>query len=319
VGAGALIRPAERSSAGRLYPSPRPETLNHDLPESPLPFHLSHSPVYPLPVLSIVLITHNEEANLARTLASVQPLVAGGKGEIIIVDSGSTDRTIEIAKSFGAKIFVADWKGFAAQKNSAIDKAQGDWILSLDADEELEPLLISELVGPRRETENPSPDCGLRLQREALQGDPTGYFIPRKNFFLGRWIKHGGFWPDPKLRLFRKGSARFEERLVHEDAKLIGVPGQLRGALLHHSYPTLSDYIDHMNRYSSLGAEMVVAKGHTRFRVLNIVFRPFFTFVYNYIFRLGFLDGREGFLLHIYHAVYVSWKYAKAWELSRRS
>jgi len=285
------------------------------------PFRLTQPQVYSLPVLlSVVLITHNEEANLARTLASVQPLVSDGKGEIIIVDSGSTDRTVEIAKSFGAKVFVEDWKGFAAQKNSAIDKAQGDWILSLDADEEMEPSLLNELIGPPQ-GENPSQrprESYLTMQHLARQGDPAGYFIPRKNFFLGRWIKHGGFWPDPKLRLFRRASARFEERLVHEDAILSsGVSGRLNGALLHHSYPTLSDYIDHMNRYSSLGAEMAVAQGHSRFSVLNIVFRPFLTFVYNYVFRLGFLDGREGLLLHLYHAVYVSWKYAKVWELVR--
>jgi len=105
---------------------------------------------------------------------------------------------------------------------------------------------------------------------------------------------------------------------VHETLKTDGYTARLkRGALIHHSYPTLSDYIDHMNRYSSLGAEMVFAKGNVRFSFINIVLRPLFTFIYNYFFRLGFLDGREGLLLHLYHAVYVSWKYAKAWELSR--
>jgi glycosyltransferase involved in cell wall biosynthesis len=296
---------------------------------------------------SVVIITFNEEANLARTLASVQPLVADGKGEIIVVDSGSTDRTVDIAKSFGAKVFVEEWKGFPAQKNSAIDKAQGKWILSLDADEEIETALLDELSflfkGPTI-----TDDSSMRFERaKALtylstrqtlqqmrsmmkaQGNPdsflvamTGYFVSRKNLFLGRWIKHGGFWPDRKLRFFQRGAARFEERLVHEDAKLSeGVSGQLRNALIHHSYPTLSDYIEHMNRYSSLGAEMVVAKanGIVRFSVINIVLRPLTTFIYNYFFRLGFLDGREGLLLHLYHAVYVSWKYAKAWELSRNS
>ena len=106
---------------------------------------------------------------------------------------------------------------------------------------------------------------------------------------------------------------------MHEDARLIeGISPQLNGALLHHSYPTLTDYIDHMNRYSSLGAEMAIAKGHRSFSVFNIVLRPWATFIYNYFFRLGFLDGREGLLLHLYHAVYVSWKYAKAWELARQ-
>ena len=149
--------------------------------------------------------------------------------------------------------------------------------------------------------------------------DFGGLWIPRKNEFLGRWIRHGGFWPDPKLRFFRRGRGRFESRAVHEDVLVEGITRQIQsGALLHHSYPTLSDYIEHMNRYSSLGAEMVVAKGKVRFSVINIVLRPLATFIYNYLFRLGFLDGREGLLLHLYHAVYVSWKYAKAWELSRQ-
>jgi hypothetical protein len=118
--------------------------------------------------------------------------------------------------------------------------------------------------------------------------------------------------------MVRKEVARFEPRLVHEDiATPAGAIAEIWSPILHHSYPTLSDYIEHMNRYSSLGAEMVVAKGKVGFSFVNIVLRPIFTFLYNYFFRLGFLDGREGLLLHLYHAVYVSWKYAKAWELSR--
>jgi glycosyltransferase involved in cell wall biosynthesis len=272
--------------------------------------------------LSVVIITYNEEASLPRTLESVMPLVRDGKGEIIVVDSGSTDGTVEIAKSFGAKVFVEEWKGYAAQKNSAIDKASGDWILSLDADEELESELVTELCEGSSAKPNGwslAMQHARDLAQESQRGVPVGFRIPRKNFFLGRWIRYGGFWPDPKLRLFRRGAARFEDRLVHEDAHLVeGTSGKLEHALLHHSYPALSDYIDHMNRYSSLGAEMVVAKGKVRFSFINIVLRPLFTFVYNYLFRLGFLDGREGLLVHLYHAVYVSWKYAKAWELSRK-
>ena len=285
--------------------------------------------------LSVVIITHNEESNLARTLESVRPLMADGKGEIIVVDSGSTDKTVEIAKSFGAKVFIEEWKGFAAQKNSAIDKATGDWILSLDADEELDhdlqQALADTLEGLERvavlsQQANAHPftvddaksdvayHAGVKLDNEF-----NGLCIPRKNEFLGRWVKHGGYWPDPKLRFFRRGSGKFENRAVHEDLHITGNTGQIRyGALLHHSYPTLSDYIEHMNRYSSLGAEMVVADGKVGFGVVNIVLRPLLTFIYNYFFRLGFLDGREGLLLHLNHAVYVSWKYAKTWELSRK-
>ena len=294
-------------------------------------------------ILSVVIITHNEEDNIGRTLASVRPLIADGKGEIIVVGPGSTDRTVEIAKSFGAKVFIEEWKGYAAQKNSAIDKAAGEWILTLDADEEVEQPLAMEIAVRLPSTRPNQPELLERVKQSrylitrqrirefkklAKEKGPTesgifaavtGFWISRKNEFLGRWIKHGGFWPDPKLRLFKRGLARFERRTVHEDAKLIdGISGRLKHSLRHHSYPTLTDYIDHMNRYSSLGAEMAVASGRRGFSLFNIVLRPIATFIYNYFFRLGFLDGREGLLLHLYHAVYVSWKYAKAWELANK-
>jgi len=261
--------------------------------------------------LSVVIITYNEEANLGRTLESVQPLVKDDQGEIIVVDSGSTDRTVEIAKAHGAKVFVEPWKGFAGQKNSAIDKASGEWILALDADEEINPGVkdgISRVLGPD----------------EGVYRTVSGAWISRKNYFLGRWMKHGGFYPDRKLRLLRRGKGRFEDRAVHETLQVDGPTVVLEHdydtldiAILHHAYPSLSSYIDHMNRYSSLGGEMAAAQGQRGFSLINIVLRPLATFIYNYFFRLGFLDGREGLLLHLYHAIYVSWKYAKAWESSR--
>jgi glycosyltransferase involved in cell wall biosynthesis len=281
--------------------------------------------------LSVVIITYNEEANIGRTLKSVLPLVANGHGEIIVVDSGSTDRTVEIARELGAKVFVEEWKGYAAQKNSAIAKASGNSILSLDADEELESGLVSEIatiVGvkpadPATSAVIGKPWC-LTLETPAPVRPPSaneihGYWIPRKNFFLGRWIRHGGFWPDRKLRLFRRGTGTIAERAVHEVVKVDGPTGRLQHALLHHAYPTLAGYTGHMNRYSSLGAEMAVADGYRGFSFVDIVLRPLATFIYNYFFRLGFLDGREGLLLNLYHAVYVSWKYAKVWELSRKT
>lgn len=287
-----------------------------------------------LMLISVVIITHNEEANIERTLESVKPLVGGGRGEVIVVDSGSTDRTVEIARRCGARVSVEEWKGFSSQKNSAIAKATGEWILSLDADEELEPVLRKAIVeildaiellrtlrkqkdAHRFAVEDAERDVENRV-RFIPDDNFAGFWISRKNEFLGRWMKHGGFWPDPKLRLFRRGSARFEERPVHETLKIEGRTGRVRdGALLHHSYPTVSDYIEHMDRYSSLGAQMVITK-HARPRILlDVVFRPPLTFFYNYILRLGFLDGREGLLLHANHAVYVFWKYAKAWELAR--
>jgi glycosyltransferase involved in cell wall biosynthesis len=254
--------------------------------------------------LSVVIITLNEEQNLGRTLESVKPLITDGQGEIIVVDSGSTDRTVEIAKSYGAKVFVEEWKGFAAQKNSAIEKAAGEWVLSLDADEEVEPELAREIRSALQASgaRNPESTCG--------------HWIPRKNYFLGRWIRHGGFWPDPKLRLFLKGKGSVEIRAVHETVKVDGGTPILKHALLHHAYPTLEIYLEHMRRYADLGAEML--KDKPRWWLwLNRWLNPPLTFFYNYVVRLGFLDGREGFLLHWNHRRYVGWKYAKALERSR--
>ncbi|HEX3986986.1 MAG TPA: glycosyltransferase family 2 protein [Acidobacteriaceae bacterium] len=248
--------------------------------------------------LSVAIITKNEEHNLARTLESVR-----WADEVVIVDCGSTDRTPEIARSFGAKFFVERWRGFGAQKNSAIARCSRDWILALDADEEVSGDLAQEM-------------------RTLLSGSPAqeAYFLPRRNFFLGRWIRHGGYYPDRKLRLFRNGTARFEESAVHETMRPAGAAGHLRGDLLHHAYPKLDAYIEHMNRYSWLGATQAVTRGKTSQNFLsfwwNVFLVPLATFKYNYFFRLGFLDGREGLLLHLYHSAYVSWKYAKAWEMA---
>jgi glycosyltransferase involved in cell wall biosynthesis len=255
--------------------------------------------------LSVAIITLNEEANLARTLATVQ-----FADEIILVDSNSTDRTTEIAQSFGAKIFVERWKGFAAQKNSAIDKCSSTWVLSIDADEELTPELQAEL-------------------RTLLQSeDPNeAYRVPVRHIVLHRPIRHGGYYPDLKLRLFRRhdpaapSPIRFAERAVHESIQCTRPIGLLHGDLLHHGYPTLETYIEHMNRYSTLGAEVLVSRerlsGNLVAFLTNVVAVPILTFFWNYVFRLGFLDGREGLLLHLYHSTYISWKYAKAWNLAR--
>jgi len=257
-----------------------------------------------MPLLSVAIVTLNEEETLARTLASV-----AWAEEIVVVDSGSTDRTAEIARSFGARVIEREWPGFAAQKNFAIAQCSGTWVLSLDADEELTPELQQEIK--RLLASNPPLDA---------------YYLKRRNYFLGRWIKHGGFYPDAKLRLFRRaganGTPMFGERAVHETITFDGKTGTLHFDLLHHSYPTLTDYIEHMNRYSSLGAEVLIAQKRASRSwiafVVNVLYAPQIMFQKNYILRLGFLDGREGLLLHLYHAVYTSWKYAKAWESARK-
>jgi glycosyltransferase involved in cell wall biosynthesis len=244
----------------------------------------------------VVVITHNEEANIRRTLESVLPLVSDGAGEIVVVDSGSTDRTVDIARELGANVWIEPWKGFAAQKNSALDKASGEWVLSLDADESVEGELVSGI--------------GQAMNNHVF----AGFYVRRNNYFLGRWMKHGGF-AERKLRLFRRDAGRFKDVPVHEVVEVNGRTGFIAaGAIRHDQYPTLESYIDHMNRYSSLGAEIAASKGHRSFSVVNIVLRPIATFFQKYFLKLGFLDGREGLLLCLYHSVYVSWKYAKAWE-----
>jgi glycosyltransferase involved in cell wall biosynthesis len=283
--------------------------------------------------ISVVIITLNEEENLGRTLKSVTPLVRDGRGEIIVVDSGSTDRTLEIARMHGAKIFSEPWKGFAGQKNSAMDKATGDWILQLDADESLEADLQEHLAKTldsldrfvkllRQQSVHHFMLEDAREELEKLiatnySDDFAGLWIPRKNFFLNRWIRHGGYYPDYKLRFVRRGSGNFEEYGAHPTIKVKGSTGRIHPALMHNAYPTLSGYIQHMNSYSSMGAKLLVQRGKGRFAIANILFRPAAQFIYNYFFRLGFLDGREGLLLHLYHAAYVSWKYAKVWEFAR--
>jgi glycosyltransferase involved in cell wall biosynthesis len=250
--------------------------------------------------LSVAIITLNEEAHLARTLASV-----AWADDLVVVDSGSTDRTEAIARSYGARFIREPWRGFAAQKNHAIDLCNSEWVLSLDADEVVTPELAASI-------------------QQVLGSSParTAYSVSRRNHFLGRWIRHGGYYPDTKLRLFPRGAARFKETPVHETAAFDGRVERLSGDLLHDAYPTLSGYLEHMQRYSTLGAAVALERGRTGqglFWFLDgVVLNPVVTFFYNYVIRLGILDGREGLLLHLYHSCYVSWKYAKAWERARR-
>jgi glycosyltransferase involved in cell wall biosynthesis len=250
--------------------------------------------------LSIAMIAMNEEANLRRTLESVQ-----WADEIIVVDSGSSDRTLEIAESFGAKTSYHAFGGHGEQKNVALDLCSGDWILLLDADEVLSPELQREI-------------------RELLEGEPKfeAYWIPRLNLYFGRWMRHGGFYPDRKLRLFKRGLARLSEGVgPHSTPQFAGPRGGLSGDMLHYAYPTMGIYLEHMNRYSSEIARLLHDRGKDSKSLpqfmWNAVLNPMATFVYNYFFRLGFLDGREGLILHINHSVYIHWKYIKAWRLGQ--
>lgn len=243
--------------------------------------------------LSVAIITFNEEANIRRTLESVR-----WADEIIVIDSGSTDKTIQICREYTEKVIHQDWLGFAKQKNLAIDRTNGDWVLSLDADEPIEGMLAEEI-------------------RDIIASPSAfdGYYIPRKTFFLGKQIRHGGWYPDYNLRLFRKGSGRFEERAVHEAIKAKGKVGRTGYAIEHYAYPDLASYMSSINKYSSLAVDVMAEKSIGFFKTssVNILLRPLFTFLLRYIFRLGFLDGKHGLILNLFHSYYVFAKYAKAW------
>jgi len=254
--------------------------------------------------LSVAMIAMNEEANLPRTLESVR-----WADEIIVVDSGSKDRTIEIAQSFGAKTSYHAFGGHGEQKNVALDLCTSDWVLLLDADEVLTEKLQNEIRS-------------LLECKDGREPKYSAYWIPRLNLILGRWMRHGGFYPDHKLRLFKRGSARLSEGVgPHSTPQHSEAKGTLKGDMLHYAYPTMAIYLEHMNRYSSEIAQLLADKGRTS-RSLpaflwNAVANPVATFLYNYLFRLGFLDGREGLLLHLNHSVYIHWKFIKAWWIVR--
>ena len=247
--------------------------------------------------ISFAIVAKNEEANLRRVL----PAIAWAD-EIVLIDSGSTDSTVALALQSHATVFHEAWKGYGAQCNSALEKCTSDWVFSLDADEVILPELAAEI--------------------QQFLANPTkyqAYWVPRRNLFLGQRMRYGGFSPDRKLRLFRRGTAQLrEDTEPHATPKYAGPAGLLRNAMLHHAYPSLSLYIEHMERYSTASVPLVLARNKNSARLpgflFNVLLNPVATFLYNYFFRLGFLDGRRGLLLHLYHSCYVSWKYAKAWE-----
>jgi glycosyltransferase involved in cell wall biosynthesis len=250
--------------------------------------------------LSVAMIAMNEEANLPRTLETVR-----WADEIIVVDSGSRDRTIEIAQSFGAKTTYHAFGGHGEQKNVALDLCSSDWTLLLDADEPLTPELQQEIRQ-------------LLACEDGRAPKYDAYWIPRLNFIFGRWMRHGGFYPDRKLRLFRRGVARLSEGVgPHSTPQFQGPRGKLKHDMLHYAYPDLNIYLEHMNRYSSEIALLLEKRGRISRSLAaflwNGVANPAATFIYNYFFRLGFLDGREGLLLHLNHSVYIHWKFIKAW------
>ena len=240
--------------------------------------------------LSVILIAMNEEASIARTLRSV-----AFADEIVVVDSGSSDRTVDIARELGAKVTVTgDWPGFGPQKNRALDLATGDWVLSLDADEWL------------------TAECAEEIRHVVAAGaaGPVAYRMPRRSSFCGRFLRHSGWWPDYVVRLFRRGRARFSGDSVHERVIVDGTPATLKQPILHETFVDLEDMLVKMNSYSTLTARRLRQDGRTA-GLTQAVLRALWAFVRTYFLRAGFLDGREGFMLAVATAEGTYYRYAK--------
>jgi glycosyltransferase involved in cell wall biosynthesis len=240
------------------------------------------------------VIAKNEEANIGPCLDGLAFC-----DERIVVDAGSSDRTVELAQQKGARVVTHAWEGFGAQKNFALSLAQGDWVLSIDADERVSPALARE------------------IEHAVAEGRADGYEIPRLSRFVGRDMRHSGWFPDYVLRLFRRGKARFSDDLVHERVVCDGTVARLTEQLAHHSVTRLEEAISRIDRYSTAGAEMLVAAGR-RVSFADGITHGIWSFFRAYVLRLGFLDGREGFLLAVANAEGTYYRYMKAWLAKRR-
>jgi glycosyltransferase involved in cell wall biosynthesis len=243
--------------------------------------------------LSVIIITYNEEENIKHCLESVK-----WSDEIVIVDSFSSDKTVEIAREFTPKVFQNKWTNFSEQKNLALEKASNEWVLSVDADERATAKLKEEILTILN-SEFPS---------------FNGYYIPRRNHYLGRWIRHCGWYPNYKLRLFRRVKGRFNERTVHESVVVEGRKGHLKSHLNHYSYKNLSDHLGRIDKFSSLAAEEMFTQGK-RARVFDLLFRPLTRFIKMYLINRGYLDGIYGLIVSLMGSFYVFMKYLKLWEL----
>jgi glycosyltransferase involved in cell wall biosynthesis len=246
--------------------------------------------------VSATVITFNEEQNIEAALQSLS-----WADEIVVVDSGSTDETLNICSRYTDRIFHRDWTGYVAQKNFALERARHNWVLSLDADERVSPDLVREIAELRRD--------GLRHQ---------GYRIPRLACFMGRWIRHGDWYPDYQLRLFDRRQGRWQGGRVHESVKIAQVPGILRGEIYHYTYRRLSDYLRRLEVYSTLAAADYLQRGRTS-GPLKLLGNPCVTFLKTYFIKRGFLDGVPGLMVAIMGSVSVFFKYAKLYELQQES
>ncbi|MBP2654182.1 MAG: glycosyl transferase [Firmicutes bacterium] len=245
--------------------------------------------------LAVLILTYNEELHIEECMKS-----AAFADEIVVVDSGSTDRTVELATSGGARAVTHPMTdGFAAQRNFALLQSDAEWIMFLDADERITPELAAEIKSTVR------------------AGTEAGYYIPRRNRFMGRWIKSCGWSPDLSLRLFIRNAANYTG-IVHESLHIDGKVGRLKNCFEHLAYTNLEQYLQKMNNYTTLAARGLQEKGKTTC-ALEIAFRPVFAFIKMYILRKGFTEGLEGFIISVLSAVYVFLKYGKLYYLQRNS
>jgi (heptosyl)LPS beta-1,4-glucosyltransferase len=245
--------------------------------------------------ISAVIITKNEERNIERCIRSVL-----WADEVIVVDAGSTDATAAIGRSLGARVIDHAWEGFAVQKEFAAAQAQSDWVLSLDADEEITAELRAEIE---------------RLRTDPPADDVDGYRMPRKSFFLGTWIRHGGWYPGYQMRLFRRSAAAMNHRPVHEGFDVRGAVGTLAAPINHFTYDTLSQYLEKMNDYTSLDvANKLSERPDAVVHWYHCVLNPIALFLRMYISLRGYRDGFHGFLLAVYSSLYKLLVYAKSWE-----
>ena len=242
--------------------------------------------------IAATLITLNEIANLPRAVASL-----GLCDEIVVVDSGSTDGTQDAARGMGARVVERDWPGYAAQKNHAASLADCDWILALDADEELSPALQHEIA---------------ELKRSGPAAD--AYSFPRLARYSGRWIRHSGWYPDRKIRLYRKNKSRWTGDYVHESVQVDGTVGLLHGDLLHHTCDSCSAHLQTLDRYTTLAAAELFAQGRGS-SLARRTLSPLWAGFRSYILQRGFLDGPQGFQIAVMAGLYVYAKYAKLREL----
>lgn len=248
-----------------------------------------------MPKLTVTVITHNEADQISAALESV-----AWADEIVVLDSHSTDGTVEAARRDASRVEIRDWPGYGTQKNHAADLAANDWILSLDADERITPPLAAEI-------------------RQVLAGEPSvrGYYIPRVSYYLGTWVRSTDWFPDHHLRLYDRRAARWSERTVHESVRLDGPTRRLRGEMLHYPYRDVSEHLTKIDRYTTLLAEQWLAEGK-RATALQAAVYPCLAFLRNYVLRAGIRDGRVGFMVSVLNSYYVFLKYAKLMELQQR-